>query len=197
MLGAIAPLAAIPQAGELRLAAHAEISNAYFAERDRVDSAQDIFSIALVDLNVRDSVSSQNLFALGMHLYLEYGIDERFAVGVRTGLEYTFDANFPAKNYRIPLLASTNIVTLDWLELRPEVGMNIIYDTAAVALPHLHTGLTVRILDRLDLNGAFIYGAIAGFQFSATVRLFDIFNIPLTESATRARLVDAPATNDT
>jgi len=180
LLTAIETVEAAPDTGELRLALHALVSNSYMIDSDRFQSVDDIFAIALRELDVRNTTSSANLFAVGVFLHLEYRYHDFFSVGLRSGTELAFVSTFSETDLRIPILVTHSFVLADWFELQPELGINVSYNSRTlVAGPNLDVGLRIRLADKIDLHGGFVHGTISGFQFSVSVRLFNIFALQL------------------
>lgn len=183
------PISAAPTRGELRLSIHIGLSNAYLIDSNRLNAASDIFTIALDELDQQGTTSSVHLFAFGAFAQLQYGLSDNIAVGFRTGFEDAFAGGFVPPGFRIPLIFSANFTLVEWLELQPEIGLNITYNpyhAAQKAGPNLDVGLRLRILDRIDLHGGFLHGTVSGFHFSVSVRLFDIPLPKITPEATPA-----------
>lgn len=172
--------AAAPERGEMRLGLHAVVGNAYLIDSHRFQSIDDVFRITLDELDRLGTTSSSNLFSWGVLLQLEYGLHKRVSLGVRSGFENALSGSFRPNDFRIPLTATLGISLWDWLELQPEFGMKLTYNQrTTVFAPNMDIGMRVRILDRIDLHGGFLYGTVVGFQFSVSFRLFDIFSTSL------------------
>lgn len=177
-------LFAAPAPGSLRLSFHGQVSNAYLIDSSRFNRFDDIFTIALAELDELGTTSSANLTAVGAFLQLEYVLHEHIALGLRTGVSSTFSGAFAPSDLRIPLVVTARLPLWGWLAVQPEVGMTVTYNPrTTLAGANLNAGLRLRIVDTVDLHAAFIHGVITGFQFSAAVRFFDIFSIPLVDSS--------------
>lgn len=171
---------ALPEQGALRWSLHGGVINAYFADSSRLTTIADAFPIALDELEQYGTTSATNFFALGAATELQYGLHELVALGFRGGAEYSFSGLFSRPDVRIPLLLTASFRLLDWLEIQPAIGMNISYNARTqLVAPNVDVALRLRIFDRFDLSSGLLYGAIGGFYFAFSVRLFDFFALPI------------------